>query len=105
MVALSGGGRGICTGCGRSKPITITGMVYRHPSPKGRKTCPGASQRPEGADASPASVAAALDQLIQDLPVHYLPGHGAVVCLDDVMTAIGDARVSAGLEPLGVTNG
>lgn len=103
MVALSAGGQGVCTGCGRSKPITITGLVYRHRA--GGEPCPGQSQAPEGAGVAPASVAAALDQLIQDLPVHHLPGHGAVVRLDDVTSAIDNARVSAGLEPLGVTDG
>lgn len=104
MVALSGGGRGICTGCGRNKLTTITGVVYRHRGPDG-KPCPGQSHFPEGAAVAPASAAAALDQLIQDLPVHHLPGRGAVVRLSDVMAAIDNARVCAGLEPLGATDG
>ncbi|MEU4825121.1 hypothetical protein AB0H37_24885 [Actinomadura sp. NPDC023710] len=101
---MSAGGQGVCTGCGRSKPITITGLVYRHRGPGG-EPCPGQSQAPEGAGVAPATVAATLDQLIQDLRVHNLPGHGAVVRLDDVTTAIDNARVSARLEPLGATDG
>ncbi|MFE9099897.1 hypothetical protein [Actinomadura geliboluensis] len=96
--------RGICTGCGQSRNVTIHGLVYMHNGPDHRR-CPGAARLPEEAGVAPSSVAAALDQLIQDLPVHHLDGHGAVVLLADLNDAIDQARATAGLRPLGSADG
>lgn len=97
-------GKGTCTGCGQPRHVTTSGLVYRHNGPDHR-SCPGSARFPEEAGVAPAMVAEVLDQLIQDVPVHHLAGHGAVVLLGDLTTAIDRARADAGLPPLRGTDG
>lgn len=97
-------GKGTCTGCGASRDITKTGVVYRHNGPD-RRPCPGSARFPEEAGVAPAMVAVVLDRLIENLPVRHLPGQGAVVLLADLNTAIYDARREAGALPLRATDG
>ncbi|NEA21567.1 hypothetical protein [Actinomadura bangladeshensis] len=96
--------KGTCTGCGQTRHVTTGGLMYRH-NGADHRPCPGSGRLPEEAGVAPAMVADVLDQLIQDVPVRHLDGHGAVVLLADLTAAIDTARTDAGLPPLRAGNG